>query len=46
VARLNGELEAIGAALTEVGHEGLSPVAPISMDDDAVAGSRPERQRA
>jgi hypothetical protein len=34
VQRLNGELEAIGEALSSVAHEGLTPVAPISVDDE------------
>lgn len=48
VARLNGELEAISEALTQVAHEGLAPVAPvapISMDD-AAQPTGPERERA
>lgn len=45
VARLNSELEAISDALTSVAHEGLAPVAPISMDDEGT-GRAGEKERA
>lgn len=44
VARLNGELEAISEALTQVAQDGLAPVAPISMDDEGAPRAR-EKER-
>jgi hypothetical protein len=45
VQRLNGELEAISEALTAAQHDGLQPVAPISVDD-AAAPAKADRERA